>query len=186
MTFSTCTVQALFPAQPRPCGMLPPNTDGVRPITLTELTPPERALESRVSTEFAERFREASESDRCSHLPCIWTARMLANAACCPDIRFINPIPLNPALPQIFHVERMHDGQTRQETIYYHQHGSLNYLLPVRQPDQILPLSPASIAHLPERVSRTLTCCLNDVQLKGVAITFEEQAERTTILWLKA
>lgn len=185
MSFTTCTVQTQFPAAPPTCGMSLNNGDGSGTITLQELTPKGKSLESTITIVGAERFREASESDRHNDKPCIWTARMLANAACNPFIRFINPIPYDPTLVQVFHVERLREGHGRQETIYYHQVGSLKYLLPVKKPRK-LPLSASTINHLPERIARILTCCLKDEQLNGVALTFEYGPYQTTILWSKA
>lgn len=188
MTLTICKVTAMFPERPSLCGMAPPNRDGCNPITLKELNP----IESTVSTVFADKFREVSEQDDKEQKPSIWTARMLANAACCPIIRFINPIPFKPSLPQVFHIEYLR-GHARKETIYFHQCGPLHYLLPVQKPTEILALSAAAIGNNPqnllesewERVSRTLTCCLNDEQMQGVAITFEVQREAMTIMWLK-
>ncbi|MCE5318646.1 MAG: hypothetical protein LLG04_14940 [Parachlamydia sp.] len=199
MTLTVCTVNAMFPGEPPSCGKSAPNRDGSRPITLAELTPKNKSLETTITTKFAESFQSAAEKENVSHLPCIGIVKMLGHAACCSVIRFINPIPFDSSIPQIFHVEWLRDVRPRQENIFYHQCGHLKYLLPVKKPESVFELSSKTIETISLKndpslltetdrslISRTLTCCLNEVLLKGVALTFEIQQEQMTILWLKA
>lgn len=151
-----------------------------------------RTMLETASKMIAEIAKHLEKSD-----PEIWTNLTLTTAMSCSSIRLINFIPMDPRKPQYFQVERLNENSGRD--VFLHEVANTKFILPVEnvEPDRVFCLSQETMNQTigflagNDRLltARALTCCLYDSDMKGVSLSFDDDASKTrlaTYVWLKA